>query len=110
VPLSTRATKALQAIPRRLDGWVFGMTKYSITQAFARISGTASAKKQARSRDRWEPMVNLRFHDLRHEATSRLCEKGLNPLQVAAITGHKTLSMLRRYTHLRAQDLAVLLG
>ena len=52
----------------------------------------------------------LTFHDLRHEATSRFFEKGLNPMQVAAITGHKTLQMLRRYTHLRAEDLAKLLN
>jgi integrase len=49
---------------------------------------------------------NVRFHDLRHEATSRLFEKGLNVMEVAAITGHKTLDMLKRYTHLRAEDLA----
>jgi len=53
---------------------------------------------------------NLRFHDLRHEATSRFFEKGLNPMQVAAITGHRTLQMLKRYTHLRAEDLAKMLG
>jgi integrase len=52
---------------------------------------------------------DLRFHDLRHEATSRFFEKGLNPMQVAAITGHKTLQMLKRYTHLKAEDLAELL-
>ena len=40
----------------------------------------------------------------------RLFEKGLNPMQVAAITGHKTLQMLKRYTHLRAQDLVGMLG
>jgi len=39
---------------------------------------------------------SLRFHDLRHEATSRLFELGLNPNEVAAITGHKTLVMLKR--------------
>ncbi|WP_319025869.1 tyrosine-type recombinase/integrase [Acidithiobacillus ferriphilus] len=55
-------------------------------------------------------MEDLRFHDLRHEATSRLFEKGLNLMQVAAITGHKTLQMLKRYTHLRVEDLAKLLG
>ena len=38
-----------------------------------------------------------------------LC-RGLNPMQVAAITGHKTLQMLKRYTHLRAEDLVGLLG
>ena len=52
----------------------------------------------------------LTFHDLRHEATSRFFEKGLNPMQVSAITGHKTLQMLRRYTHLKPEDLALLLN
>ena len=51
----------------------------------------------------------LRFHDLRHEAASRLFEKGLNQFQVAAITGHKSLQSLQRYTHLRARDLVNLL-
>tara|TARA_Y100001934_G_scaffold206423_1_gene244092 strand:+ start:34 stop:306 length:273 start_codon:yes stop_codon:yes gene_type:complete len=53
---------------------------------------------------------DLRFHDLRHEATSRFFEKGLNLMEVAAITGHKDLRMLQRYTHLRAEDLALKLG
>ena len=52
----------------------------------------------------------LRFHDLRHEATSRFFEKGLNVMEVASITGHKDLRMLLRYTHLRAEDLAEKLG
>jgi hypothetical protein len=39
-------------------------------------------------------------HDLRHEATSRFFEKGLNVMEVASVTGHKTLQMLKRYTHL----------
>lgn len=51
-------------------------------------------------------VLNVRFHDLRHEATSRLFEKGLNVMEVSAIAGHKTLDMLKRYTHLRAEDLA----
>ena len=51
-------------------------------------------------------IIDLRFHDLRHEATSRLFEKGLNVMEVAAFTGHKDLRMLQRYTHLRADDLA----
>jgi integrase len=52
-------------------------------------------------------ITDLRFHDLRHEATSRFFEKGLNVMEVAAITGHKDLRMLKRYTHLRAEDLAL---
>lgn len=54
---------------------------------------------------------DLRFHDIRHEATSRFFEMGIfNPMEVAAITGHKDLKILKRYTHLRAKDLAVKLG
>ena len=48
---------------------------------------------------------DLHFHDLRHQATSRFFEKGLNPVEVATITGHKDTRMLMRYTHLRAEDL-----
>ncbi|WP_312283445.1 tyrosine-type recombinase/integrase [Candidatus Igneacidithiobacillus taiwanensis] len=47
----------------------------------------------------------LRFHDLRHEATSRLFEQGNNAAVVQAITGHKTAQMLQRYTHLSGESL-----
>jgi len=50
-------------------------------------------------------ITGLRFHDLRHEAVSRLVEAGLGDQEVAAISGHKSMQMLKRYTHLRAEDL-----
>jgi len=50
-------------------------------------------------------ITGLRFHDLRHEATSRFVEAGLSDQEVASITGHKSMQMLRRYTHLRSEDL-----
>lgn len=50
-------------------------------------------------------MPDLRFHDLRHEAVSRFVELGLGDQEVAAISGHRSMQMLRRYTHLRAEDL-----
>ncbi len=106
VPLSRRAVDVLSGLPRRLDGQVFKTGANFITVGFGRIC------KSAKSLDgkKGEPIEDLRFHDLRHEATSRLFEKGLNPMQVAAIAGHKTLQMLKRYTHLRAEDLAKMLG
>jgi len=98
VPMSSRAMAVLNALPRHLGGKVWGQIhEASVSRAFARACRRAGIK-------------DLRFHDLRHEATSRFFEKGLNPMQVAAITGHKTLQMLKRYTHLRAEDLAKLLG
>ena len=71
-----------------------------------------SADQSERSGLRWKRTVlkfgidDLRWHDLRHEAASRLFEKGLHPMEVASITGHKSPNMLRRYTHLRPEDLA----
>jgi integrase len=50
-------------------------------------------------------MPDLHFHDLRHEAVSRLVEGGLSDQEVSAISGHKSMQMLKRYTHLRAEDL-----
>lgn len=99
VPLSSRAKATLQGLPRRIDGQVWAMSHADgITQAFDRVCKRAGIE-------------GLRFHDLRHEATSRFFELGtLGIMEVASITGHKDLQMLKRYTHLRAEDLAVKLG
>jgi integrase len=97
IPLSTDAMAVLRSLPRRIDGRVFGVRPQSVTQAFERACNRAE-------------ILDLTFHDLRHEATSRLFERGLNPMQVAAITGHKTLQMLKRYTHLKAENLVAMLG
>lgn len=50
-------------------------------------------------------VFDLRFHDLRHEAVSRLLERGLNTVEVAAISGHMTLAMLSRYSHIGTEHL-----
>ena len=47
---------------------------------------------------------DLRFHDLRHEATSRLFEKGYSIQEVAQFTLHESWTTLKRYTHLRPED------
>ncbi|MFM8239310.1 MAG: site-specific integrase, partial [Actinomycetota bacterium] len=60
----------------------------------------------------WERMKrragiqDLRFHDLRHEAISRLFERGLNVPEVAVMSGHRDPRMLFRYTHPRPEDIA----
>jgi len=97
VPLSTRAITTLQTLPRSIEGDIFHITQDALEYYFRKAVSDAKLK-------------DLRFHDLRHEATSRLFELGLNSMEVAAITGHKTLQMLKRYTHLRAEDLAERLG
>lgn len=53
---------------------------------------------------------NLKFHDLRHEAVSRLFEKtNLSESQIMKISGHKSHRMMMRYANLRGSDLAVAL-
>lgn len=98
VPLSSQAIAVLERLGPRTSGRVFQAWKDTLSFEH----GWRRAVVRAGLKD-------LRFHDLRHEATTRLFERGLNPMQVAAITGHKTLQMLKRYTHLRAEDLASLL-
>ena len=55
-------------------------------------------------------MIDFRWHDLRHEGTSKLFEKGLNMMEVASITGHEDLKMLKRYTHIKPESLVARLG
>ena len=105
VPLNKRATEVFQAAlthPARPSDChlVFfgepGKDGRRRPYAFTKVWGTL--KKQL-------GMPDLRFHDLRHEAVSRLVEGGLSDQEVSAISGHKSMQMLRRYTHLRAEDL-----
>jgi len=95
VPLSTAALAAISNLPRHIsDGRVFWKWKRadSLENAWRRMVNAAGIE-------------DLRFHDLRHESVSRLFELGLNPMEVASISGHKTLQMLKRYTHLKASEL-----
>lgn len=71
----------------------------------------AYAEDCARSAKKPDPafLAGLHFHDLR-QATPRLFEKGLGTMEVASMTGHKSLAMLKRYTHIEAKKLAKRLG
>lgn len=97
VPLSTHAIQILTQMPRNLDGRVFPVTHEVVSQAFSR------ARKQAGVKD-------VRFHDLRHMAITRLAEKLPNLIELSAVSGHKSLAMLKRYYHPSAEQLAEKLG
>jgi len=104
IPLSSRAVEAVREQLRGSQNVIpieettlFSYTARGLSGAFLRLC-------------RKHGLENLHFHDLRHEATSRFFEKGLNPVEVATITGHKDTRMLMRYTHLRAEDLVKRLG
>lgn len=97
VPLSSVAVEALKGF----EGFSFGergaKTTSKLSVYFARVFEKAGCG-------------DLRFHDLRHEATCRLFERTqLSDVQIAKITGHKDPRMLARYANLRGSDLAVAL-
>lgn len=54
--------------------------------------------------DREDPLDQVVLHSSRHTAATRLIRGGANIAQVAAVTGHKSLSQLKRYTHFEVKD------
>jgi len=96
VPLSRKALSILEALPGDRQGTklVFGISADAITKRIRRACRAADIQ-------------DLTFHDLRHEATSRLFEKtDLDIMEICKITGHKSLQMLSRYSHLRTHLIA----
>lgn len=93
VPLSIRARAALTRLEVKSRGRVFSYTSNGLKSAWRIMTQRLGIE-------------DLHFHDLRHEACSRLTELDrLDIMEIAAITGHKSLAMLKRYTHLRASRL-----
>lgn len=98
VPLSSGAITALESLPRAIKGRVIPLEKGTLYRAFKNACERAGIQ-------------DFTWHDLRHEALSRLAERGdLSTLELAQVSGHKTLQMLKRYTHLQAEKLAQKLG
>lgn len=94
VPLSPRALEVLKSLPRAIKGNVLPVQRMTLYHVFV-----AAVKRAG--------IENFTFHDLRHEGLSRLAERGdFTVLEMAAVSGHKTLQMLKRYTHLQAGNLA----
>ena len=89
VPLSEKAIKILKNVPSSTDH-VFPITDVALRQSWERLRNRAN-------------LIDFTFHDLRHEAISRMFEKGLNVPEVASISGHKTASQLFRYVQVNAR-------
>jgi len=68
-----------------------------------------ATQKPTTLRRHWKQAVskagieNFRFHDLRHSAASYLAMNGATTVDIAGVLGHKTLSMVKRYSHLSEQ-------
>ncbi len=97
VPLSIKAVATLKELPRNSDGRVFPLNAAACAAVFRKAANRAG-------------LTDLHFHDLRHTATSQLANKLPNLIELSAVTGHKTVQMLKRYYHPKAEDLAKKLG
>lgn len=97
VPLSSAAVAVLALLCDRSEGPVFSIAAQATAAAFKRATVRACIK-------------GLRFHDLRHTATSRMADKLPNVIELAAVTGHSSIQMLKRYYHPNAALLARKLG
>lgn len=97
VPLSTRAVAALASLNCSETGMVFPVQFAALGKMFDRLCVRAA-------------IADLRFHDLRHTATTSLAAKLPNVIELAAVTGHRSIQMLKRYYHPTAEALAAKLG
>lgn len=85
VPLSPQAVELLAQYPKEQQH-IIGLSSGSARHGFDRARKAAGLNQ-------------LRFHDLRHIAISKMWAEGMNALQISAISGHKDLRMLMRYSH-----------
>jgi len=78
-------------IAERKTGLLFPYDEHSISTSFTRATRALGIE-------------DLHFHDLRHRATAQFFRMGLDIPRVALLTGHKTWTMLRRYTAIKPSD------
>ena len=90
VPLTSKIQIELNKLPRKDIGRIF-LAPYGGDMKSFRTAWEVCLKRAG---------VQTNFHRLRHEACSRLNEKGFTIPEICAISGHKTWSSLKRYTHI----------
>lgn len=93
VPLSMQAREILSGLMMDESGRVFPVSDEAVKQAFTRAVTRAG-------------IADFHFHDLRHEAVSRMAPLIRDSLTLSKVTGHKTIRMLGRYFHPDADYLA----
>ena len=119
VPLSSIACAAIRRYENHVRHAERGMAMFTLDQGLlfpwwnGDLSDNALAKTTSLLSRQFSRVFDaagcpdFRFHDLRHEATSRLFERTrLSDIQISRITGHKDPRVLRRYSNLRGSDLA----
>lgn len=92
VPLTRKAIQTLEALPVS-GSQVFPIKANAVRLAWERLRSRAGLK-------------HVKLHSMRHEAISRMFELGLSVPEVSVVSGHRTLSCLQRYTHIRPENVA----
>jgi integrase len=98
-----RAVPLAQITQEVLRAWAKSR-RYDVEWVFPRLDGTGPVNLMTA----WQGAVyragleNFHFHDLRHTAASYLAMSGASMLEIAEILGHKTLAMVKRYSHFAA--------
>lgn len=85
--LVPEAAAIIETMPKRAKE-IFPFSTDAISAAFTRACAVLGIE-------------DLHFHDLRHDGISRLFEMGRTIPQAASVSGHRSWSSLKRYTHLR---------
>jgi integrase len=93
--LVPEAERVIKSMPKEAAE-IFPVTTDAVSAAFTRACYTTGINTEDMPDDE-----RLHFHDLRHDGVSRLFEMGWNIPHVAAVSGHRSWSSLKRYTHLR---------
>ncbi len=109
VPLSQRALEILEGLPRDIGGKVFPTTTDAVKKGFSRAVSRARKVYEAECKNNKETplarmLCDLHFHDLRHEATSRLA-KVYDIRQLAKVGGWRDLNTLARYYNPTSDEL-----
>lgn len=96
VPIQGELLEHLRSL-KRTDGPIIGATSSAIGQAWKKAVTAAN-------------IDDLRFHDLRHTALTRMAATGMDALHLSQISGHASMQMLRRYVNPTPQELARMLA
>jgi len=96
IPASQKALEVLDSVETHGGSSIFPIAPESMRKHYERAVRRARSWWPDKSHN---PFENLTFHDLRHQALSQLSDRGLNVIELAQISGHRTIGMLSRYTH-----------
>lgn len=96
VPLTKEAVAVFKSIPKTHPDKIFPVSLCWLRRYFEKTRAQAKLNWQKEGAN---PFEDIKYHDVRHEALSRLSDAGLNVIELAHISGHRVLSMLQAYVH-----------